>query len=356
MLRLRLIFVFVALAVVAHAQKQPRKKKEKDPFAVDTTLAYVEYPQRLFVGYNQSLQSYTVRIAPDNDAPFSHRYSSGSKNISGFEVGYGKLFVSFTVRSVPNNLSRTGNNKFNNVGFNIGSNKWQFEGLYQHHRGFYDANSPDYNVDYISPNPYYRKGGLVVNLLQFKGLYYVYHKRYSVKATQGNNFHQLRSAVSPIIGAGFFRINMKAHDGLLNPEIAPFYGHRATINRFASEGLSVGGGLAGTLVFLRKMFVNGTALIFLEPQFRTYRYADRPFSRSFYSPFNADFRATTGYNTPDFYAGIWLSNSTKKFNGNDLRIRSSLPSAGFAIGFRIKIKKEPKWVQAVKANKFYQSI
>src|SRR6476660_3544707 len=108
MLRLKLIMMFVALSVAAQAQKQPRKQKEKDPFAVDSTLAYVEYPQRLFVGYNQSLQSYTVRIAPDYNAPFSHRYSSGTKNISGFEVGYGKLFISFTVRSVPNNLARTG--------------------------------------------------------------------------------------------------------------------------------------------------------------------------------------------------------------------------------------------------------
>jgi len=356
MLRLRLIFVFVALAFAAQAQRQPRKQKEKDPFAVDTTLAYVEYPQRLFVGYNQALQSYTLRIAPDHDAPFSHRYSSGTKNISGFEVGYGKLFVSFTVRSVPNNLARTGGNKFSNVGFNIGSNKWQFEGLYQHHRGFYDANSPDYNPAYDSPNPYYRNDALVVNLLQFKGLYYLNNKHYTVKATQGNNFRQLRSAVSPIVGAGFFHLKMRSNQGILNPEIAALYGKQSLINSFAAGGATLGGGIAGTFVFLRKMFLSGTALIFLEPQLRTYKYLDLPDVRTYNAPLNADVRLTLGFNTADFYTGVWLSNSTRKFYGNELHIKSNLPSAGFSLGFRIKIKKEPKWVQSIKANKLYLSI
>jgi hypothetical protein len=358
------IALLIGVTCYIHAQspgdsvRMPIDTTGTDPdVKLDTTKDYVEYPQRLYIGYFQALQRYSLRIAPRiGDAPYSHQYSPGTTNVSGIEVGYDKVFLSFNFRSVRNNVKRTGNNKSINAGFAIGSNKLQFEGLYQYHRGFVDFNSPDYNPSYESPNPYYRKPSFKVNAFRFQTLYYLNHRHLAVKAHQGNNFRQLRSAVSPILLAGFFRTRIKSTDGLVNAEIAESFGNAASIHSFRSVGLTLGGGLAGTFVFAKKLFAGGAALVYLEPQHRRYRYHQMEDFTVTKAPFGGEIRLTTGYNTEKFYFGLWFNSAIHTFNGERLGVNSNLTAAGFSIAFRIKVNKEPMWVQRAKQNRYYKML
>ena len=324
---------------------------------LDTTNAYIDYPQRLFIGYFQSLQRFTVSIEPGSiTSPFSHRYTSGNRNVTGIELGYGKLFLSINFRSVKSNSARTGNNDTYNFGFAVGSNKLQFEGLYQRHRGFYDVISPRYSAAYDDPNPYYRKPGFTVNMMRFKTLYFPNHRNLAVKAHQGNNFRQLRSALSPVIAAGFFRTRLKESTGLINEEIASFYGSYAELSSLSANGLTLGGGVAGTFVFLKHFYAGGSCLVYAEPQIRRYQYRNRPDSYDFAGNPTVDVRFTTGFNSEKLYAGLWITNTFSTLNNKSLHVGTNLVAAGFSLAFRIKLNKEPVWVQRIKANKYYRKL
>lgn len=324
---------------------------------VDTTAAYVQYPQRLYIGYFQSLQRYVVHIAPDiGKTNFEHLYSSGTRNVSGLTVGYDKLFLSFNFRSVKSNVVRRGDNKTFNTEFALGSNKLMFEGLYQRHRGMYDANSPDYNPVYAKPNPYYRKPGFTVNTLKFKTMYYTHHRNLAMKAHQGNNFRQLRSAVSPVFTIGFFRTRIKSSDGLTNDETRPYFGSEATLNSLRTAGVTFGAGIAGTLVFYKRFYAGGVGLIYLEPQWRRYRYFEKTDVNTFKTPLSGEIRLTTGYNAEKFYSGFWVQTAFDNLNGNHLNMATNLSSAGFSIAFRLKINHEPGLVGKLKSNKYYKML
>jgi hypothetical protein len=302
------------------------------------------------------LQRYLVHFAPVDENKFYHDYSSGTRNISGFQIGYDKLFLKFNFRSVKNNVARKGDNKTFNVALNLGSNKWMFEGLYQRHKGLYDEHSPDYDTAYAKPNPYFYQPDLTANVLTFNALYYANHKHFAIKAQQGNNFRQLRSSVSPVLFAGIFRTRIKSYDGLVNPEIDTFFKSQSTIYSLRTVGLTLGVGLAGTLVFFKKVYIGLNGLVDIEPQLREYKYLSRNNFNSFNVPFGADLRLTLGYNSEKFYSAFWIDSSVKTINGNKLKVGTNLSAAGFSIAFRIKVKNEPQWVQDIKANKHYNML
>lgn len=328
-----------------------------DSLAVDTSKHYVLYPQRLFIGYFQSLQRYTLNVDPEiGKTDFHHDYSSGTRHVSGLEIGYDKLFFTLNLRATKNNIYRQGKNKTLNAGFALGSNKMIFEGIYQRHKGFYDANSPAYNAAYAAPKPYYQKPGITVDIVRFKTVYYTNHKKLAVKAHQGNNFRQLKTAISPVMTGGFFYSGIQSKEGIINPEIRWYFASQQELQKFQAGGLSVGGGLSATFVYFKSLYFGATGLAFIDPQLRRFTYLDGSRNETLNSPLSAEYRITTGYNSERLYSGIWLNNSHKIFNGEQIHLNTSLLSAGVSVAFRIKVVEEPALIRKLKSNKYYRML
>src|SRR5690349_11799439 len=145
-------------------------------FTQNDSVYYRKYNESLIISLYQSFaRQYDITIEekflPDTGKSALHYYSDANI-VTGIAVDYDKFGLAVGFRSKPpKDAVRKGSNNYFNLALNVGGVKWRLESSYRRYRGFYDANTADYDTTFKDGSPYYHDNRMLNESLRFKFLY-----------------------------------------------------------------------------------------------------------------------------------------------------------------------------------------
>ena len=121
------------------------------------------------------------------------------------------------------------------------------------------------------------------------------------------------------------------------------------------SGISGGGGAGLNVVLFKKLFVNLTEILFIEPQWRTYSRVGQADSKLCYIAASNDFRASIAINAKNFFVSLYGNWDIINMNSGNLTIASKAISGAFSIGYRFKVK-TPGFYKKFQDTKIYKML
>ncbi|NIG53633.1 DUF4421 domain-containing protein [Chitinophaga sp. Cy-1792] len=203
------------------------------------------------------------------------------------------------------------------------------------YKGFYVANAEQvYGKDYTSQNPYPQRPDMRNTTLGLNTQYIFNDKKFSYRAPNLQNEYQKKSAGSLIVGGDFFYVKVKGDSSLIPSNIADT-GFLHDIHYYRTDIFSstANVGYAYTLVIERHWFVSLSVTGGIGVN-RTNLYLENgKVTRDFGWQINNTVRASIGYNSVKYFAGI-------HYVGNTNRSEMALPNTYQTFGagnFRVSV-------------------
>ncbi len=362
-----LVFITVcAYSVAIH-------NNDSTKFEPDTNY-YYKYSNRLVLGIYQSRRSFRFTfeqnffppayVSTDYKADSSFLdYYADARYASGFDISYDKFSISFNTRTVPpDNANKKGKTYYNNFQVNFGGNKWMIETSTRYFRGFYEMQSlhlmqADTTISQqeLNERPYYLKPNMSNLVAKGKFFYFTNNKKFSYRSAYSGVYRQLKSAFSPIISGNIYFNRLSSDTNFISPYAAPYWDYFNRVYSIHNIGISAGGGITGTLVLWRAIFVNLMFTLNTETQFRKYFEKDKKAYNLIYQSWSGDLRASIGVNAKNFYISLNSMNDFYLMHTKKTKINSNFISVNFVLGYRFKIK-EPKFMSKIRNNRFYKML
>lgn len=321
----------------------------------DTTY-YKKYDQRFIVSIYQSQRRYEVELDPKNpldSGKASHHYFADANKISGIEIDFDKISLSFSTRSTPpDNAKLKGKTNYTNFGLSFGGNKWFVENSYRRYKGFYDVNTANYDTSYKEGKPYFQNPSMTNESIKSKFFYFSNNKRFAYKSAYTCVYRQLKSAASWVMSGNVYYNNLKTDTSFAAPQTRKFYGSDAELKGMRMLGISAGGGASINVVIWKSVYFNLTGLVNIESQWRKNNWYGGRTNNVQYITGSADLRASLGINNRNFFMSISSINDWNVYSSGQLDITSKFYSGNFNIGYRFKVK-TPNWYKKIQASKIY---
>ncbi|PBQ31827.1 hypothetical protein CNR22_08620 [Sphingobacteriaceae bacterium] len=324
--------------------------------AWDTTR-YQKFSSNLMVGifqsyrnFNNEFQQFTI---PDSLGISKHKYVAESNLTTGIEVNYDKFSLGFAVKSTPKqNHNARGNTKTVSANFNFGGNRWMLENSIRYFKGFYDANTANYDTTFKETGNYYYQPDFTNTLFRSKFLYFTNHKRYSFRSAYVCNYRQLKSGATWIF-SGNSTYNYLRNDSSFFPAATQaYYGDYGAMNGMKVFAVSLNAGGAASLVIWKAFFINFMFIVGPEQQWRTYNYTDGPSRNLSYFSLSGDVRGSIGLNFRRFYFMSFSRNDFAVYNSSFVGLTNSSIGGGFIMGWRFN-SKTPEFYKKLQSTKLY---
>jgi hypothetical protein len=270
-------------------------------------------------------------------------------------LNYDKIYFAFGFKTEQkNNDAHKGNTNYSNYVLQLGTNKLVIEGGYRKYKGFYDASTPQYIKPFTDSTLYYQNKNLENRNFKIKTFYFLNHKRFSYNSAYFGSFRQLKSAFSLLLGANFYTNKIVSDTSLIPPYARDIFGNYSMLKEIHVTGFSFGGGGSANLIIGKRFFLNLTATLEMEPQWRKYvSYPDGTTSPCYISP-SSDFRASFGFNNKHIYILLSSVNDIT-FNKN----KSLIVTGNFFMSsttFIYRFHFESKITRWMKENRIYKMI
>jgi len=264
--------------------------------------------------------------------------------------------VAVGFRSRPPKDARKGSNNYFNLALSMGGVKWRLEGSYRRYRGFYDANTANYDTAFHNgDSPYYHDNSMTNENLRFKFMYFFNHKKFAYKSAYGSNYRQTKSAASWMLLGNLYFNRFSADSSLFPPAVRNYYCDFADLNRIRVIGFSAGGGFSWNLVIFKRFFYNLTIGVGADAQWRKYHHADGAESDLMYINSSGDVRSSLGYNADKFFFFLSSMNDITNFDSGSLKIKSTFVSGAFQIGYRFPVK-TPGFYKKIQETGVYKML
>jgi len=322
---------------------------------------YVKYKSRLIISLFQSYRHYETELSQfltkDSLSKSKILYYAQANNISGIEVNYDKINFSFGYASIPpSDPKKTGKTNHFNLGLNVGGNKWILETNYRRYQGFYNRNTSNYDTGFAKTGIYTQFPHMTSTSYKMKFLYFTNSKRFSFKSGYSCSYRQIKSSFSWVITANGYYNTINNDSSMIPRQLYKFYDTHSSLKGLDVAAVSVYGGASFNLVLWRALFVNLTALVGPEEQWRTYKNAGKDtlhYNRTtFYNSISGDLRASIGLNFKRWFVTLSSVNDFSWYKSNDVMMISKYVNGQFALGYRFKVK-TPKIYQKFQQTKLY---
>jgi hypothetical protein len=324
---------------------------------------YVKYNSRLIVSLYQSYRQYNIEmqqfLVKDSIGKSKLNYFAQANNITGIELNYDKINVSFGFKSTEptgTNKEKTGSTKYFNLGLNIGGNRWLLETAYRRYQGFYDKNSGAYDTSFKRNGVYYQDPKLINTVFKAKFLYLTNNKKFAFKSGYSSTYRQIKTAASWVLTANAYYNTLNTDSSFFPKQVRSFYGDYRYMRGLDVFAFSVYAGASVNLVAWRAFFVNATLLFGPEEQWRVYKYTEGPFYKPlFYSSVSGDLRFSFGLNMKRFFITITSISDICWYKSNAVAMLSKYVSGNFTLGYRFKVK-TPKFYQKIQQSNLYKKF
>ncbi|MFN7014785.1 MAG: DUF4421 family protein [Bacteroidia bacterium] len=358
---IRVLFISLSLflfVIATKAQQNPDAQlssNSNNPPKWDTTY-YKKYNERFIVSVFQSERRYNIIFDPRNpldSGKASLNYIADANTVSGIEIDFDKISISFATRSVPpSGVSIKGKTYYTNFGLSFGGNKWFVENTYRRYRGFYDNNIGKYDTSYKAGMPFYQNPSMVNENIKSKFFYFTNHRKFAYKSSYTCVYRQIKTASSWVLSGNIYHNHLYTDTSFAPKLIRHFYGSDAYLNNMKMFGLSGGGGFSTNIVLWRALFFNATGLMNIESQWRTNSWLEGRRNKVQYITSSFDLRFALGINNKNFFSTLSFINDINLYNSGQLDINSRFFSGNFSIGYRFKVK-PPSWYKKIQASKIY---
>lgn len=347
--KLCLTATLLLVVVAAHAQSN-----------FDSTY-YVSNKKRLSLGLLTSVRNYKVTIQQkfNNDPKgiSNVAWQADARTATGFSIDYGKIALNIAFRTGKTEPEKKGITDYRNIALSFGGNRILSEASYRDYSGFYDNNTTNYTQPFNDTTPYYQDPNMRAQLVKLKLMYFPGNKKFSYKAAYSSGYRQLKSALSTIVAGSIHYERLQTTTSLIPEPIRGFYAPGAdSICKLNTYALSGGFGITGTLVVLKRFFLNVTVLPYLELQKRDYGWTDNIKNKEAVElALSGDLRGSIGYSTDRFFILIYTLNDIRNMNAKGLQIQSTFTSGTLNIGYRFDVSHLGA-VNKVTNSKLYQKL
>lgn len=316
---------------------------------------YRKYSDRLVVALFQSARSYGLEISQttltDSLGVSKLNYAADANEVTGIELDYDKLSISFGIKSKPQD-ARKGKTKYSQLGVSFGGNRWRLETALFRYVGFYDKNTYRYDTSYTETSPFFSISDMRSEGIKTKFLYFFNYKKFSFPASYSCTYRQMKTALTWMVSGNFFYNRLSADSSFVPKQVAELYSFNSRLNHLGMTGVSFAAGFSANLVLLRALFANLTFVVGPEMQWRRYGYLDRKDESLAYMTASGDFRAALGYNGRDFFMTLTSLTDFRATNGRGFNVSSKFVSGALTIGYRFKVK-DPRFMKTVRESKVY---
>jgi hypothetical protein len=330
---------------------------------VDSVVYYTKYQDKFVVGLQQASQKFNFVFTQNNIEDSVNNslidYNAEANITTGLTLAWEKIAFTLNLRTTPPEFSnKKGQTEYRNLRLAIGGNKWLAETSYRRFKGFYELQSSRLQVSdslFDPDEPYFLNPSMENRDVKGKFFYFTNHKKFSYKAAYNGVHRQLKSAFSPVLTANVHHQFLATDSTFITPRAASYWLAEKNIYQINFTSLSCGGGLAGTIVLFKKLYVNALLTVNMENQFRTYfEHGLAPYKLTYIS-FSGDFRGSVGYNSDKFYLMAYAMNDSYRITRYGNSITSSFITGGLTFGFRFKVKDRPI-LEKIKSSKIYNLI
>lgn len=223
----------------------------------------------------------------------------------GFNYQWLGVNIGFTTPFVNNDGDKFGHTDYLDLQAYVYLRKFVIDFYAQSYESYFLANN---EVLQIAPTSTLIRSDLQTRNLGVSVEYLFNHRKFSYRAAYLQNEHQKKSAGSFLAGAGFLYLDVRADSAILPAGIryADFLANQQ-FNYTSTGVFSVHGGYAHTFVINQHFFVMGSVVAGIGANSMTIkddkaRTSDSKFSLSL----NGIFRTGIGYNSDDYYAGVYF--------------------------------------------------
>lgn len=309
----------------------------------DTTY-YKRYHRTLTVSSFYSIRRFDLpvsqKMTTDTKLPSNFWYRSESRLLWGAQIDFNKLSLSFGIPIGQEQIATKGKNDYFNLGIGYGGEKWFLEAGYNWFKGFYDTKTGQYDTTIKTTGKYYQDSRLENRLVKGKLFYFKNFRKYSCKAGYCCTYRQLKPAFSWVFSGNLYDNRISTDSSLIPRPLRLDYGSFYNLNEIRTQAISVGGGLSGTMVIWKRLFVNAMWTVNPELQFRKYGHQNGESANYTFISASMDFRIAVGYNGERFFMTLKGIYDNVYFNSSQMEIRNQLMSGSFSVGYRIRLKSE----------------
>jgi hypothetical protein len=346
--------ISICLFVLAFASLSAQEK--------DTVIYYTKYQDKFVVGLQQASQKFTFVFTQKNIEDTTNSglidYNAEANITTGLTLAWEKIAFTLNLRTTaPEFSNKKGQTEYRNLRLAVGGTKWLAETSYRRFKGFYELQSSRLQADslYDPDEPYFLNPSMENRDIKGKFFYFTNHEKFSYKAAYNGVHRQLKTAFSPVITANVHHQILATDSTFITPIAEPYWPVERNIYKINFTSASFGGGLAGTIVIFKKLYVNALLTVNLENQFRTYyEHGLNPYKLTYIS-FSGDFRGSIGYNSDKFYLMAYAMNDSYRITRYGNSITSSFITGGLTFGYRFQVKERPI-LQKIKSSKIYNLI
>jgi hypothetical protein len=330
-------------------------------FAQFDTTYYKKYDDRFIVALYQSFVrqfdiSISQKMISDTTGKSALHYMADANAVSGIELDYDKLGISFGYKSVPpQNETKKGKTYYTDLGFSLGGNKWIIESSYRKYRGFYDLNTSRYDPAYNDSTPYFQNPSMTSEMFKAKFLYFTNSKKFSYKAAYTCCYRQLRCSASWTLVGNLYHYKVSADTSIIPHFVNSYYGSFSDLNKMQITGISAGGGASVNIVLFKSIFANLTFVMGWESQWRNYHHYSGDEALLNYISLSGDLRSSIGYNGKSFFIMLNSKNDITAFSSGQMDIVNKFVSGAFTLGYRFRIKK-PGIFKKLEKTKVHQLL
>lgn len=309
----------------------PHLKVKRDP---PDSLYIKTYPNFLSVGMHVLSPAIGVNFSPDQKAPDGHDVSSTLRtniaDIIGFSGTYRYISAGFAFL-LPSGMNmhsdyastsyRTATIKYNNAATAL-----QFR--YVRIRGFTDINRSGVKDVTMRPD-------MLSKDFQFEGIRNFSWRKYSYTGPLNFAQRQVKSHRGFLLKAGVYYNQLSADSAIANPQQREYYSDFSRVNVLRSLSVRLAPGIGGNLIFFRRIYF--AAAVFTSADLVFYKYlerSDEPANRRTTFVFVGDAKASLGYQTKRFYAGIRYETERRFGSLHELSMTTAYTYTGLELGYR----------------------
>ncbi|HEX8517431.1 MAG TPA: DUF4421 family protein [Bacteroidia bacterium] len=278
-------------------------------------------------------------------APRSGKFLQYAPNYR-YDVGFGvssrwATFITNTgIVFFNGNNNERGVTKHNDFQLNLYGKHYTSDIIYQNYRGFYVANTKDFQ--YEGSGPFEVRSDVKATLF-VNSTYYIFNsKKFSYRNSFAFTESQLKSAGSFLLGPYYSLFGVKADSNIISRQFSQYF-DTLDIIEGSVQTVGLSAGYIHTFVkekaYLTLSMVPGLGLDQV-----SYERSDKSTFRSSYNPgAKVNFRVGLGYDTGTFFIGaMGVYDYFYNFNGRSNTFNFSTGKAMAYIGYRFKYQKAEK--------------
>jgi len=312
--------------------------QEKKKFFSPDPKYIQSYPKYLTLGMFTIAPTVSMKLDTKDTSALGKNavsdYKASISNILGFTFGYRGLNIAwgFNVASDNQRNKDLIASKYNTFSVKLKHPVIYLLFRYQKLQGLTDMNTKN-NLDTLYR--FLRREDIRLKEYSLEGIYNFSWRKYSYTAPLTFLQRQLKSRVGILAKTGFSYTELSADSGFVTSRQSPYFDQLNDVRKINGVSIKLAPGFGGNLVFFKRIYLSGAVFVAYDLFIYDYtKFSDgeRKSGTSFVVVLDA--RASIGYQSERFYAGLRYEVDRKGIKFSKAQLTTEYSYIGLELGYR----------------------